>query len=198
MGCYSQDKDNHFCCSESCEFQNYSYLCIPNTVRLVQLVEHQIVVLGVVGSSPTSHPKTLKAWHNAKLSLFWVCYYDWRGGPLQTSLRRKAPNSAGPLLFTGGLIPQTPCVAVLRNQSTGPLQTSLRREAPKIENRFFKRSLRCHFGTLYYYTHLWRKSVVCGVLPPSGFEFETRSEVAVAESRSGWQLAASYLTGDVS
>lgn len=29
-----------------------------NTVRLVQLVEHQIVVLGVVGSSPTSHPKT--------------------------------------------------------------------------------------------------------------------------------------------
>ena len=25
-------------------------------VRLVQLVEHQIVVLGVVGSSPTSHP----------------------------------------------------------------------------------------------------------------------------------------------
>lgn len=29
-----------------------------NMVRLVQLVEHQIVVLGVVGSSPTSHPKT--------------------------------------------------------------------------------------------------------------------------------------------
>ena len=28
-----------------------------NMVRLVQLVEHQIVVLGVVGSSPTSHPK---------------------------------------------------------------------------------------------------------------------------------------------
>ena len=27
-----------------------------NMVRLVQLVEHQIVVLGVVGSSPTSHP----------------------------------------------------------------------------------------------------------------------------------------------
>ena len=27
-----------------------------DTVRLVQLVEHQIVVLGVVGSSPTSHP----------------------------------------------------------------------------------------------------------------------------------------------
>ena len=32
------------------------YLCNSNTVRLVQLVEHQIVVLGVVGSSPTSHP----------------------------------------------------------------------------------------------------------------------------------------------
>ena len=29
---------------------------VPNTVRLVQLVEHQIVVLVVVGSSPTSHP----------------------------------------------------------------------------------------------------------------------------------------------
>ena len=27
------------------------------TVRLVQLVEHQIVVLGVMGSSPISHPK---------------------------------------------------------------------------------------------------------------------------------------------
>ncbi len=27
-----------------------------NTVRLVQLVEHQIVVLVVVGSSPTAHP----------------------------------------------------------------------------------------------------------------------------------------------
>ena len=36
----------------------FSYLCSPTeTVRLVQLVEHQIVVLGVVGSSPTSHPK---------------------------------------------------------------------------------------------------------------------------------------------
>ena len=34
------------------------YLCIPDTVRLVQLVEHQIVVLGVMGSSPISHPKT--------------------------------------------------------------------------------------------------------------------------------------------
>ncbi len=35
------------------------FICIfaiSNTVRLVQLVEHQIVVLGVVGSSPTSHP----------------------------------------------------------------------------------------------------------------------------------------------
>ncbi len=37
------------------------YLCNPNTVRLVQLVEHQIVVLGVVGSSPTSHPTDSKA-----------------------------------------------------------------------------------------------------------------------------------------
>ena len=35
----------------------FHYLCSPNTVRLVQLVEHQIVVLVVVGSSPTSHPK---------------------------------------------------------------------------------------------------------------------------------------------
>ena len=33
------------------------YLCIPDTVRLVQLVEHQMVVLGVMGSSPISHPK---------------------------------------------------------------------------------------------------------------------------------------------
>ena len=40
----------------SCLLQNYSYLCNPNTVQLVQLVEHQIVVLVVVGSSPTLHP----------------------------------------------------------------------------------------------------------------------------------------------
>ena len=40
------------------QLKNYSHLCNPiDTVRLVQLVEHQIVVLGVVGSSPTSHPK---------------------------------------------------------------------------------------------------------------------------------------------
>ena len=31
---------------------------ISNTVRLVQLVEHQIVVLVVVGSSPTTHPSS--------------------------------------------------------------------------------------------------------------------------------------------
>ena len=30
-------------------------------VRLVQLVEHQIVVLVVVGSSPTSHPTAFRA-----------------------------------------------------------------------------------------------------------------------------------------
>ena len=42
----------------SCKLELFSYLCSPTeTVRLVQLVEHQIVVLGVVGSSPTSHPK---------------------------------------------------------------------------------------------------------------------------------------------
>ena len=86
------DKDNHFCCKESCGFQNYLYLCIPNTVRLVQLAEHQIVVLGVVGSSPTSHPKTLKAWQKPSFRRFWVSYYDRRGVPLQTSLSRGAPR----------------------------------------------------------------------------------------------------------
>ena len=34
-----------------------TFVIQTDTVRLVQLVEHQIVVLGVVGSSPTSHPK---------------------------------------------------------------------------------------------------------------------------------------------
>ena len=34
-----------------------TFVVQTDTVRLVQLVEHQIVVLGVVGSSPTSHPK---------------------------------------------------------------------------------------------------------------------------------------------
>ena len=33
-----------------------AYLCNPNMVSIVQLVEHQIVVLGVVGSSPTGYP----------------------------------------------------------------------------------------------------------------------------------------------
>ena len=35
----------------------HTFALLTDTVRLVQLVEHQIVVLGVVGSSPTSHPK---------------------------------------------------------------------------------------------------------------------------------------------
>ena len=39
------------------EMKIISNFATSNTVRLVQLVEHQIVVLGVVGSSPTSHPK---------------------------------------------------------------------------------------------------------------------------------------------
>ena len=49
------------------------FICIfaiSNTVRLVQLVEHQIVVLGVVGSSPTSHP--LK--EDRSLSVFFSFY----------------------------------------------------------------------------------------------------------------------------
>ena len=41
-----------------------------DTVRLVQLVEHQIVVLGVVGSSPTSHPKTKENDFDVVLFLF--------------------------------------------------------------------------------------------------------------------------------
>ena len=32
------------------------YLCGPNTVDVVQLVEHRIVVPSVVGSSPIIHP----------------------------------------------------------------------------------------------------------------------------------------------
>ena len=33
-----------------------TFVIQTDTVRLVQLVEHQIVVLGVVGSSPTGYP----------------------------------------------------------------------------------------------------------------------------------------------
>ena len=52
-------KDNHFFCLLRLHGQN---IFVPlwlllNMVRLVQLVEHQIVVLGVIGSSPISHPK---------------------------------------------------------------------------------------------------------------------------------------------
>ena len=42
---------------KNCTFAIPTDKYVLNTVRLVQLVEHQIVVLGVVGSSPTSHPK---------------------------------------------------------------------------------------------------------------------------------------------
>ena len=41
-----------------------------NTVRLVQLVEHQIVVLVVVGSSPTSHP-CCNSRRNPRVALFY-------------------------------------------------------------------------------------------------------------------------------
>ena len=34
-----------------------AYLCSPQTVDVVQLVEHRIVVPSVVGSSPIIHPK---------------------------------------------------------------------------------------------------------------------------------------------
>ena len=45
---------------------------ISNTVRLVQLVEHQIVVLGVVGSSPTSHPN-----ERTEVNSFRPLLFDW-------------------------------------------------------------------------------------------------------------------------
>ena len=38
----------------------FSYICSPNMVRVVQLVEHRIVVPSVVGSSPISHPMLKK------------------------------------------------------------------------------------------------------------------------------------------
>ena len=45
-------------------------------VRLVQLVEHQIVVLGVVGSSPTSHPKAKKPAHSGRLLCLSTALFD--------------------------------------------------------------------------------------------------------------------------
>ena len=45
-------------CLQYCLVVNFLYLCISDMVSLVQLVEHQIVVLGVMGSSPIGYPKS--------------------------------------------------------------------------------------------------------------------------------------------
>ena len=60
-------------------------------VRLVQLVEHWIVVLGVVGSSPTSHPKT------AEMPSF--LFYGERTLSLAT---RKTPLNSSRILQRSG------------------------------------------------------------------------------------------------
>ena len=49
-----------------------TFVIQTDTVRLVQLVEHQIVVLGVVGSSPTSHPKWARERFFESLSIFII------------------------------------------------------------------------------------------------------------------------------
>ena len=49
-----------------------TFVVQTDTVRLVQLVEHQIVVLGVVGSSPTSHPKWARERFFESLSFFSI------------------------------------------------------------------------------------------------------------------------------
>ena len=74
----------------------FHYLCSPNTVRLVQLVEHQIVVLGVVGSSPTSHPNC-KGDDSYGSSLFIVVVRRALPFPIRASFR---PKSA-PILLIG-------------------------------------------------------------------------------------------------
>ncbi len=45
---------------------------VPNMVRVVQLVEHRIVVPSVVGSSPISHPMLKKEIGDAGLFLFYL------------------------------------------------------------------------------------------------------------------------------
>ena len=40
----------------ACKSIKITYLCTPNMVDVVQLVEHRIVVPSVVGSSPIIHP----------------------------------------------------------------------------------------------------------------------------------------------
>ena len=46
-----------------------------NTVRLVQLVEHQIVVLVVVGSSPTTHPSEAGWFTSCFFFILWLTSY---------------------------------------------------------------------------------------------------------------------------
>ena len=40
-----------------CKTGKKAYICSPNMVSVVQLVEHRIVVPSVVGSSPITHPR---------------------------------------------------------------------------------------------------------------------------------------------
>jgi hypothetical protein len=67
-------------------------------VRVVQLVERQIVVLVVVGSSPTAHPTQKRQLQ--KLSFFVVCFpiKIFRGSVPKSLLNfiRKAPCDGGP------------------------------------------------------------------------------------------------------
>ena len=70
-----------------------------DTVRLVQLVEHQIVVLGVVGSSPTSHPKLER---ERFLQSFSFCFPPVRRATLfalASSFRAVVAFGAGNLLL---------------------------------------------------------------------------------------------------
>ena len=75
------------------------FLCIfaiSNTVRLVQLVEHQIVVLGVVGSSPTSHPLRETVTEFIEVTVSFVLVTE----PIDDHLRRTLRQTLRPGFFT--------------------------------------------------------------------------------------------------
>ena len=130
-----------------------------DTVRLVQLVEHQIVVLGVVGSSPTSHPKLER---ERFLMSFSFCFSPMRRAALF------APDSSlgqGENLFSGSCgIRRRQCLLI-----SGIRGTRCRQCSSPLCRLWHSVPERASYGTEYafgaqnrllgYATHFQRHSV---------------------------------------
>ncbi len=125
-------------------------------MRLVQLVEHQIVVLGVVGSSPTSHPKESRLPRPAfSLGCYALLRYPtpkpppsgrwlsrfapWRRSPLLTA-QVFSPDGAG--LPIGWCRSSGQAVQVPRPSGAGPPAKRCRSSGQAVQVSFFVGDLR--------------------------------------------------------